>query len=94
MTFQTPAGFPAMGNWHIIDVVPVTDTEVAVIFVCPDCARTTEGEEEKPVPVTVTAMMLELQPERGEMLEIVGAGTVAVRVADTRLVWLSLTTTD
>ena len=44
MTVQTPAGFPVRGNWHEIDVVPVTDTDVAVIFVCPDCARTTEGE--------------------------------------------------
>src|SRR5208337_2866590 len=51
MTVQTPAGSPVIGNWHEIDVVPGTDTDVAVIFVWPDCARTTEGDVEKPVPV-------------------------------------------
>jgi acetone carboxylase gamma subunit len=60
MTFQTPAVFPVRGNWHVIDVAPDTDTEVVVIFVCPDCAKTTEGEVEKPVPVIVMVMMLEL----------------------------------
>jgi hypothetical protein len=44
----------------VIDVVPVTDTEVAEIFVCPDCVRTTDGVVKKPVPVIVTVAMLEL----------------------------------